>query len=455
MSGVGVLHVTSAEGGGADRYIRDLATLPGHHWIWHAAAGVIEDIATRRFYAAPGDAALARWLGETPAGVVHLHGLTPECRAVAARIGRARALPLVVTLHDIAFVAPRAFEGDVAADAAQVSAVAPLLATASAVVVPSRFIDDLVHANFPGVATTCVAPGIDVRAGGARTPPAVAPEFTALARRLRVAIVGAIGPHKGSDRLVALAEGLASLDATLVVIGYTDTALERGWRLPGTLYVHGPYEDGTLGAWLDAYGASVALFANRLPESFSYALSETWAARRPAIVPGDGALGERVRDGGGGWRIASDRFVADAGALLARLAGPGGAREIAQVESALAVDDSQRIPTLAAMKDAFTGLYARYAKPGAASGSADALAPLVAANVDGTLFRRELVRLVDDLAAQRAWNAKLEADIAELKSAIDKLGDDNRKLADVRDAFVQMPAFVQRFLIKQAFRGRG
>ena len=46
------------------------------------------------------------------------------------------------------------------------------------------------------------------------------------------------------------------------------------------------------------------------------------------------------------------------------------------------------------------------------------------------------------LAAQRAWNAKLEADIAELKSAVDKLGDDNRQLADVRDAFVQMPAFV-------------
>jgi cell division protein FtsB len=83
------------------------------------------------------------------------------------------------------------------------------------------------------------------------------------------------------------------------------------------------------------------------------------------------------------------------------------------------------------------------------------LAPLVAANVDGALFRRELVRLVDDLAAQRAWNAKLEADIAELRSAIETLGDDNRRLADVRDAFVQMPAFVQRFLIRQAFRGRG
>jgi glycosyltransferase involved in cell wall biosynthesis len=452
MTGVAVLHVTSAEGGGADRYIRDLATLPGRHWIWHAAAGVVEDTATGRFYAPPDDGALARWLGDASAGIVHLHGLGAECRAIAARIRAARALPLVVTLHDIAFVAPRAFDGDVTVDAAQVAVVAPILAAASAVVVPSRFIEELVRANFPGVATTRVAPGVDA---GAHAPMAAAADFAPQAKRLRIAVAGAIGPHKGSDRLVALAEGLASIDATLVVVGYTDSAIERGWRIPGSLYVHGPYEDGALGAWLAAYGAEVVLFANRLPESFSYTLSEAWAARRPAIVPDEGALGERLGELGGGWRIAPDRFVTDAGALLARLAAPGGAREIARVESPLADDDPRRIPTLAAMKDAFAGLYARYAMPGAGSGGADALAPLVAANVDGTLFRRELVRLVDDLAAQRAWNAKLEADIAELKAAIDKLGDDNRKLADVRDAFVQMPAFVQRFLIRQAFRGRG
>jgi hypothetical protein len=173
------------------------------------------------------------------------------------------------------------------------------------------------------------------------------------------------------------------------------------------------------------------------------------------IVPDEGALGERVGASGGGWRIAPDRFVADAGSLLARLASPDGGREIAQVESPIADDDPRRTPTLAAMKDAFAALYARYALPAADGGGADALAPLVAANVNGALFRRELVRLVDELAAQGAWKAKLEADIAELKAAVETLGDDNRKLADVRDAFVLMPAFVQRFLIRQAFRGRG
>ena len=175
----------------------------------------------------------------------------------------------------------------------------------------------------------------------------------------------------------------------------------------------------------------------------------------PVIVPDDGALGERVAASGGGWRLPSERFASEAAALVQRLAGADGAREIAQVESAIDIDDPVRIPTLAAMKDAFDDFYARYATSGAEEGGADGLAPLLAATFDGSAFRSELVRLADHLAAQRAWNEKLEKDVAELKAAIEQLGDENRKLADVRDAFVLMPAFVQRFLIRQAFRGRG
>lgn len=141
--------------------------------------------------------------------------------------------------------------------------------------------------------------------------------------------------------------------------------------------------------------------------------------------------------------------------LVARLAGADGAREIAQVESAIDIDDPVRIPTLAAMTEAFDRLYARYAAPGAAEGSADALAPLVAANLDGTVFRRELVRATDELVEARAWRDKLQRDIDALKAAVERLGDDNRKLADIRDAFAQLPRSAQRYLLKRAFRGRG
>jgi hypothetical protein len=64
------------------------------------------------------------------------------------------------------------------------------------------------------------------------------------------------------------------------------------------------------------------------------------------------------------------------------------------------------------------------------------------------------VRLSDELSQSPAWRDKLERDIAELKDAIEHLGEDNRKLADIRDAFELMPAAVRKYLLKQVFRGR-
>ena len=155
-----------------------------------------------------------------------------------------------------------------------------------------------------------------------------------------------------------------------------------------------------------------------------------------------------------GWASRAVIDAQDVAKLIARLHAPEGAHEWSQVESAIDIDDAVRIPPLAAMTDAFDHLYARYAQPGDSQQGADALAPLVAANLDGRVFRRELVRLTGELAESRAWRAKLDRDIAELKDAVERVGEDNRKLADIRDAFELMPAPVRKFLLKQAFRGR-
>lgn len=456
MASIAVLHMTSAEGGGADRYLRDIAaTTAARHWIWHAGAGVVEDVAASRYFRAPDDdAALARWLADAGIGLVHLHGVTRDDAAALARVRAVRALMYVVTLHDIGFVAPEAFAGDLDVDAAEIARVRPLLAGAAQVVAPSGFIAELVRRHFPGVGVTLIAPGIGPRATEAAPSPRAPAEFDAHARTTRVAVVGAIGPHKGSADLEAIARALAAQDATVVVVGYTDTLIVPGWMMQGELYVHGAYEDGALGGLLDAYGINVVLFANRLPESFSYTLSEAWAAGRPVIVPDAGALGERVAQCGGGWRLPAGFDAQDVAKLIARLHAPEGAHEWSQVESAIDIDDAVRIPPLAAMTDAFDHLYARYAQPGDSQQGADALAPLVAANLDGRVFRRELVRLTGELAESRAWRAKLDRDIAELKDAVERVGEDNRKLADIRDAFELMPAPVRKFLLKQAFRGR-
>ncbi|HEY5366431.1 MAG TPA: glycosyltransferase [Casimicrobiaceae bacterium] len=455
MPPIAVLHLTSAEGGGADRYIRDLAaTTAVRSWIWHAGAGVVEDVGATRYYRAPAGPMLTRWLAEAGIGLVHLHGVTRECGDALARIRDARAPPYIVTLHDIGFVAPHAFDGRLDGDPADHARVSQLFADAAAIVAPSAYIARLAGEHFGERAVQVIAPGIE------RQPVPVATvevddDFTAHAARMRIGVAGAIGPHKGSADIAAIAHAIAAHDATLVVIGYSDTRVERGWVTEGELYMHGAYEDHALPALLDAYGVDIVLFANRLPESFSYTLSEAWAAGRPVIVPDDGALGERVAQSGGGWRLGAGFDAQAVAQLLAHLATPDGTREWARVKSALEQDDPVRVPALSTMTREFDALYARTAQPAAAMGdAAGALTPLLAADLNGSVFRRELVRITRGLTDARAWSTKLERDIAELKVAVEKLGADNRRLADVRDAFDRLPAVVRKYLLKRAFRDR-
>jgi glycosyltransferase involved in cell wall biosynthesis len=474
-----ILHITSAEGGGTDRYIRDLvAATPGRHWIWHAAPGpdVIEDTARRRFGVLADDAALGRFLQESGIGLVHLHGVTPDCTARLDRVLRAAALPYAVTLHDVTFVAPDAFAASQmpAPGAAWIAATGDRLRAAAAVIVPSAYIRDLVAAHFGDIAVHLIAPG--VRPPAARPAAMPQAEFAARWPRHVVAAVGAIGPHKGSALLPSIAAELAAFDAALVVIGYTDTQVAHGWVVPDQMYVHGPYEDEALPGLLRAYGAECVLFPNRMPESFSYTLSEAWARGLPVIVPDEGALGERVAARGGGWRLPAGYGALEAATLLARLLGPEGRDEWARVKSQIALDDPVRVPTLDAMARDFDALYERLTPPRENAGSdSDTLAPLVAANLDGFAFRRELVNLADELARVKAalaearpWVAKLERDIAEtrawaqklehdvdvLKSGLTEKVEENRRLADIRDAFDVLPVLARKALLKLAFRGR-
>jgi len=338
------------------------------------------------------------------------------------------------------------------------------------VIAPSEFIGDLALRCAPGIRTALVPPGIRVeRAAPVGPTPS---DFTARAPRHVVAVVGAIGPHKGSGVLDPLAAALHGTDIGIVVVGYTDRRLAPGWLAPGRLYVHGPYLDAALAGWLAAYGAEVVLFPNRLPESFSYTLSEVWASGLPVIVPDAGALGERVARHGGGWRLPAGFDGADAAQFLRRLFAPAGGPERDRVKSSISPDDARRIPTLEAMSRDVDALYARFALPPSDAtdvhAARDALTPLLAANLDGFAFRRELVHfavtleaLQQEFAESQRWTGKLERDIAELKGEIDRvaeenrrLGDANRQLADPKAAFDLLPELVQKYLLKRVFRAR-
>lgn len=438
MSARAVLHVTSIPGGGVDRYVRDIAARsPREHLVWHVAeaADAIEQRAAPRFL--PLDrAALARdpeplasWLRAHGVGVVHLHSLGRPARERAAWAAQRLAIPTLVTLHDVLFLRPDAFEQQrVEPDPVWLDEVAPVLRGASQVIAPSRFIAELADRHVPGVATRIVPNGSAPVGAGAQA--SVHPAFTPSPARRVIAVVGAIGPHKGARLLEALSRRLEGSDMVIVVVGYLDSQAWPGW-FDDHLFVHGPYDEPEAAELLRAYGAQVVLFPNVAPESFSYALSDAWSAGIPVIVPPDGALAERVRAHGGGWILPAPFGADDVLALLDRLTSDSGFSEHARVKSVLDAHDARRLPSLDAMTDALEELYRRFgvAPTGPVDASAEPLQRLLATHLDAGLFRRELVHLTRDLGelheARRAareferntqaWIAKLEQDVAELQ----------------------------------------
>ncbi len=315
---------------------------------------------------------MRRWLQSAGVGILHLHGVDRRCRSHLDALLRARALPYLVTLHDLQFVNPRAFDaaGMPDADPDWIVEIGPTLERAATVIAPSAFILDIALLCSPGIRATIIPPGVRVAPAG--EVPATPADFAAQAPRHVVGVVGAVGPHKGSGVLEALAAALVGSDIGIVVIGYTDTHLTRGWLVPGALYVHGAYQDGSLNGWLAAYRVETVLFPNRLPESFSYTLSEVWAAGLPVVVPDQGALGERVGRDGGGWLLPAGFDSDDAAALLVWLASAEGAAERTRVKSRIAPGDALRVPTLEAMSRDTDALYERFGLAPADAPDADA-----------------------------------------------------------------------------------
>jgi len=92
------------------------------------------------------------------------------------------------------------------------------------------------------------------------------------------------------------------------------------------------------------------------PETFSFTLSEAWAAGRPAIVPPIGALAERVAAIGGGWVLTEAEWQDEALMLERILALLDPAKSDAWNAAAARARRAPQ-PTLAAMAAATTAIY--------------------------------------------------------------------------------------------------
>jgi GT2 family glycosyltransferase len=122
----------------------------------------------------------------------------------------------------------------------------------------------------------------------------VAAEFEPT-KRIKVALIGAIGDHKGYKILLAMAKDAAkrNLPLEFVVIGFTknDLALEK----TGKVFITGRYDEGDVKGLVARELPNLFLFLSVFPESWCYSLTHAMRAGIPIAALDLGAIGDRLR----------------------------------------------------------------------------------------------------------------------------------------------------------------
>lgn len=331
VSAPSVLLVSHAQGGGTERHVRELAghledgstpvlllqpEPPGRVRLSRPGRPPAENLV---FDPSSELDALVDTLRQLRVRHVHLHhtlGMDDAIRRVPELLG----VDYDVTLHDYISVCPRVhlvddretfcglpesddceacvkrsgsvagFEVDVAAwRAAHID----LLTRARRVIVPSEDVMRRLDAHLP-----------DLRWLVRRHPERYQPGAVRAARparlgRRRVAVLGAIGPHKGSAVLVACAADAAQRNLPLEfrVVGFTDRDEEL--RATGRVHVSGPYEDTDLPRLIARARCHLAFFPAVWPETHCYTLSAAFENRLYPVAFDLGAVADRIR--GLGW----------------------------------------------------------------------------------------------------------------------------------------------------------
>jgi len=356
--GRGILHILHHHGGGTEIHVRALIAASRERWRNYLAIAVddrwqVEEhradgtVVTFDFDRPPAE----RWrdfVGGICASfgiaLVHVHHIS-ACREGLLEALGDLPIPYGITLHDLFVACPTiTFHGadgmycgaqtdlatcarclgsreafaDVDIEAWRVRHHA-LLRRAAFRVAPSNWTAQTLVRYFPDCPATVIPHGwrdvVPPPARGARSVVLLPADDVPT-----VAVLGAIGPDKGSRRLERLAE-LARARGTrvrFVLIGYMDVQHGPWQSADAMLTIHGRYENADLPDLFAHYRVALVLYPSAGPETFSYTLTEAWAAGRPALVPPIGALPERVRDSGAGW-VMSEREWRDDSLILERL----------------------------------------------------------------------------------------------------------------------------------------
>jgi GT2 family glycosyltransferase/glycosyltransferase involved in cell wall biosynthesis len=131
---------------------------------------------------------------------------------------------------------------------------------------------------------------------------------------LRVLVPGRLDGGKGEHLVAAMLESLpAGVELILLGCGHAQA------RFAGRagLRVERDYDRDELPAWIERLAPDLALLPSTVPETFGYTLSEMLALGLPVLCAAPGAPAERLREGGG-WVVPPDAEAVNT--MLARLA---------------------------------------------------------------------------------------------------------------------------------------
>ena len=388
----GILHILHHHGGGTEHHVRALIDASRGDWRHCLAIAVgdhwqveehLDDGGLRTFEFTRGEgedwSAFVGGLATTfGVAFVHVHQLS-MCREPIVDTVPTLGLPYGLTVHDLYLACPtttmigadgfwcgaRGDVGTCVACAGDGGSAAwrdrhrAFVAGCSFVIAPSRWAADTFGAFF-AVAVDVIphgAPGVWARAASTADRTAPPPPSGPVSAVLlppddvpTVAIVGAIGPDKGARRVEALTKLARARGARVrfVVIGYLDRQAGPWQSDDALLTVHGRYDANALPRLLDHYRARLVAYPSHGPESFSFTLSEVWAAGRAVVVPPIGALRERVAGTGAGF-VLTDAEWRDDAAFLDRLTVLVAPDAAAVLGAAGVAARAQPQPTLEAM----------------------------------------------------------------------------------------------------------
>ncbi|HLZ98170.1 MAG TPA: glycosyltransferase, partial [Steroidobacteraceae bacterium] len=127
-------------------------------------------------------------------------------------------------------------------------------------------------------------------------PAASAKPHPRSSRVVRVAVIGAIGEHKGYRVLLNCARDAVrrNLPLEFVVIGYT--CADRPLHETGKVFVTGKYSEGEAGHLLRREQPDIAFLPSVWPETWCYAFDEAVAVGLPVVAFELGAIAERMRE---------------------------------------------------------------------------------------------------------------------------------------------------------------